>query len=74
MSVERFSEVSDSVCVGQRRGSDGEERVVLFLRLCDEQEEVMPLLTKRLVKVIREQLSARHVPAVILPISDIPVS
>ena len=38
--VEQFDEVSDSICVGQRN-ADGEERVVLFVKLLDggEMEE-----------------------------------
>merc|ERR1719187_3113506 len=32
--VEQFDEVSDSICVGQRN-KDGEERVVLFVKLVD---------------------------------------
>lgn len=31
--VEKFAEVADSLCVGQRRGAD--ERVVLFLKMAD---------------------------------------
>ncbi|XP_018022337.1 acetoacetyl-CoA synthetase-like [Hyalella azteca] len=79
--VEGFVEVEDSVCVGQRRARDGEERVVLFLKLRQQQqqqEEQRPQqqlsadLKKRIASAIREQQSARHVPAVMLPVADIP--
>lgn len=70
--VEQFEEVSDSVCVGQRNKA-GEERVVLFLKL-NKDVELTHELTRRLAQTIRAQLSARHVPSVMLPISDIPVS
>jgi acetoacetyl-CoA synthetase len=33
--VEPFDEVADSLCVGQRSPLDGEERVILFLKMAD---------------------------------------
>lgn len=60
------------MCVGQRNKA-GEERVVLFLKL-NKDEQLTHELTRRLAQSIRAQLSARHVPSVMLPISDIPVS
>jgi len=69
--VENFIEISDSVCVAQRNASGSDERVVLFLKLlptCTFTED----LVSKVKKSIREQLSPRHVPAVILPITDIP--
>ncbi|XP_045614538.2 acetoacetyl-CoA synthetase [Procambarus clarkii] len=68
--VEQFEEVSDSVCVGQRNAA-GEERVVLFLKL-HLHAELGQELTRRIVVAIRSELSARHVPALILPIMEIP--
>ena len=47
-----------------------EERVILFLKMVEG--EVSSELIKRLVSTIRTRLSARHVPALILPIADIP--
>ena len=47
-----------------------EERVILFLKMVSG--EPSPDLLKSLVTTIRTRLSARHVPALILPISDIP--
>ena len=58
------------MCVGQRSPDRSEERVVLFLRMV--KGEVTPELIKSLASTIRTRLSARHVPALILPISDIP--
>ena len=58
------------MCVGQRSPDRSEERVVLFLKMVDG--EVTPELIKSLAGTIRTRLSARHVPALILPISDIP--
>ncbi|XP_031552473.1 acetoacetyl-CoA synthetase-like [Actinia tenebrosa] len=67
--VERFDEVEDSLCVGQQT-PDG-ERVVLFLKLVSgvRLSDELVLRTKTL---IRGQLSARHVPAVILETKEIP--
>merc|ERR1719402_1605989 len=68
--VEEFKEISDSVCVGQKKPDRSEERVVLFLKMVNG--DLPADLVKRLSTTIRSRLSARHVPALILPISDIP--
>eukprot|EP00128_Syssomonas_multiformis_P009652 Colp12_sorted_trinity150504_noHs@25257 len=67
--TDTFPEVQDSLCVGQMIGCD--ERVVLFLKLRPN-VEFTDALVKKMQVAIRSQLSARHVPAVILPIEDIP--
>ncbi len=68
--LETIPEVDDSLCVGQRSPTTHEERVLLFLKT-DK-----PALDENLVQTIRStiraRLSARHVPALILPIADIP--
>jgi len=69
--VEQFKEISDSVCVGQRNESKSDERVILFLKLV-EGNVFTNELTTSLKKAIREKLSPRHVPAVILPVEEIP--
>ena len=58
------------MCVGQRTPDRSEERVVLFLKMVNG--DLTADLVKRLSTTIRSRLSARHVPALILPISDIP--
>jgi len=68
--VEKFMEVADSLCVGQKL-PEGDERVVLFLKMADGYECDEKLVT-RVRQTIRECLSARHVPYAILPIADIP--
>jgi len=68
--VEPFPEFEDSLCVGQRT-PDGEERVILFLKMA-KNFEFEPVVVDKLRKTIRTELSARHVPTLILPISDIP--
>lgn len=67
--VETFAEVLEAVCIGQ--DWEGDTRVILFLVLRPGAQ-----LDDRLVQAIRqrirEQASPRHVPAIILPVPDIP--
>lgn len=69
--MEAFEEVSDSLCVPQHN-QDGEERVVLFLRMAAG-HAFRPALVQRVRDAIRSGLSARHVPSVILETKGIPV-
>jgi len=62
--------VADTVCVGQRSAERG-ERVLLFVKMA-EGLELTDALVAKIKAAIRRQLSARHVPALILPVSDIP--
>ncbi|XP_036278869.1 acetoacetyl-CoA synthetase [Pipistrellus kuhlii] len=68
--VEAFEEVSDSLCVPQHN-RDGEERVVLFLRMAAG-HAFRPALVQRIRDAIRSGLSARHVPSLILETKGIP--
>uniref|UniRef100_A0A8C9W820 Acetoacetyl-CoA synthetase n=1 Tax=Scleropages formosus TaxID=113540 RepID=A0A8C9W820_SCLFO len=68
--VEAFEEVSDSVCVPQYN-KDGEERVILFLKMVPT-KSFEPELVQRIRTAVRTGLSARHVPALILETQDIP--
>ncbi|MFK5954947.1 MAG: acetoacetate--CoA ligase [Planctomycetota bacterium] len=68
--VERFEEVEEAVVIGQDTG-DGDQRVVLFLRLA-ENVVLDQSLEDRLRHEIRTQATPRHVPAVICAVSDIP--
>lgn len=67
--VEQFDQISDSLCVGQRSPDGLEERVLLFIKMAGPLTEE---LINKLKRTIRSQLSARHVPSLFLPISDIP--
>jgi acetoacetyl-CoA synthetase len=67
--VETVPGVAEAVAIGQKWDSD--TRIVLFLRLTDGAgltPEVEAVIRRRL----REEESPRHVPAVILPVADIP--
>lgn len=70
-TVEAFDEVEDSLCVPQYN-RDGEERVVLFLKMAFG-HTFQPDLVKRIRDAIRLGLSARHVPSLILETRGIPV-
>lgn len=69
--MEAFDEVEDSLCVPQYN-RDGEERVVLFLKMASR-HTFQPDLVKRIRDAIRLGLSARHVPSLILETRGIPV-
>ncbi|KAJ3024726.1 UNVERIFIED_CONTAM: hypothetical protein HDU68_007828 [Siphonaria sp. JEL0065] len=64
-----ISEVPDSLVVGQPY--KGDERVIMFVKMADG-KEFDANIEKMIKTKIREELSARHVPAVILPTTDIP--
>ncbi|MBN3298893.1 AACS synthetase, partial [Amia calva] len=68
--VEAFEEVSDSLCVPQYN-KDGEERVILFLKMAPSKTFSQELV-KNIRQAIRLALSARHIPALILETRDIP--
>lgn len=69
--VETFSEIGDSLCVAQSRKDRMDERVVLFL-IMREGHSLTPKLLKALQGTIRKQLSARHVPSIVMEMTAIP--
>ncbi|KAJ3561037.1 hypothetical protein NP233_g10442 [Leucocoprinus birnbaumii] len=70
--LEQFSSVlDDTICVGQRRAQDQDERVLLFLKMRDGQK-FTPRLEEQIRNAIKTALSARHVPAYIFEIEEIP--
>jgi len=69
--VEAMDEVQDSIVVGQNW--EGDVRVLLFVKLAGG-AKLTDDLKKKIVKNIRENTSPRHVPALILPVTDIPVT
>ncbi|KAG2221758.1 hypothetical protein INT45_003398 [Circinella minor] len=69
--VDRFEQVEDALCVGQKIVDQDDERVVLFLKL-KEGQELNDDLVKKIKTTIRAQLSPRHVPAFVLAVQDIP--
>lgn len=72
--LEDFAKIiDDAICVGQRRPQDKDERVLLFLKLRPNQK-CTPDLLNSIRSKIKTRLSARHVPAFIFEVSEIPVS
>jgi acetoacetyl-CoA synthetase len=67
--LESIPEIEDSVAVGQQWADD--TRVVLFVQLAGELELDQPL-RDRIRKVLRAEASPRHVPKLILAVTDIP--
>lgn len=69
--TETFPELADSICVGQKRDIDSDERVLLFVKMRHEMQ-FGPDLERRIRAAIRERYSPRHVPKFILEVADIP--
>ncbi|KAF8904400.1 acetoacetyl-CoA synthetase [Gymnopilus junonius] len=70
--MEQFSaSIDDSLCIGQRRPQDKDERVLLFLKM-RQGHRFSPGLVDEIKTAIRKGLSPRHVPAYIFEVSDIP--
>lgn len=67
--VESFSEVEDSIVVGQQL--EGDERVLLFVKL-KEGKQLDGKLRIALRQKIKNECTPRHVPAMILQVADIP--
>jgi acetoacetyl-CoA synthetase len=67
--VETFTEIVESVAVAQEW--DDDTRIVLFLRM-DNNAHCTPELEQALRQRLRQFISPRHVPALIIPVSDIP--
>ena len=67
------TEVEDSLCIGQRREGDVDEKVVLFLKMI-QGKECNVELKNRVYATVRADLSARHVPSIIDECQEIPVT
>ena len=67
--VEQLEEVVESLVIGQKW--DGDERIVLFVRLRDG-AELTDDLRERIGRHIRANTSPRHVPARIVQVPEIP--
>ena len=72
--MEQFSvPIDDSLCIGQRRPQDEDERVLLFIKM-REGYKFTPKLDNDIKTAIKQGLSARHVPSYIFEVTNIPVS
>ena len=71
--LEHFAEIEDALCVGRRREIDTDEVVVLFVKMA-QGAKFSEELVEKLKKIIRRELSARHVPGIIDECPEIPVT
>ncbi|KAH7063531.1 hypothetical protein B0J12DRAFT_715951 [Macrophomina phaseolina] len=72
--LEHFpEEVADALCIGRRREDDADETVVLFLKMAEGKAFTQGLVDE-IKKVVRRELSARHVPGVVDECPEIPVT
>lgn len=69
--TETFPELADSICVGQKRDMDIDERVLLFVKL-NPGVSLDSDLDGRIRSAIRARYSPRHVPKFIFQVGDIP--
>ncbi|KAF4120546.1 acetoacetyl-CoA synthetase [Geosmithia morbida] len=73
--VERHfaAQVRESICVGQRRPRDDDERVVLFLHM-REGHSLDEALAARIRDAIAREFTKRHVPRFIFEMPEVPVT
>ncbi|TGO85645.1 hypothetical protein BPOR_0377g00140 [Botrytis porri] len=73
--IEKYfgAEVQESLCVGQKREGDEDERVMLFL-VMREGKKFSERLREKVKEVIGRELSKRHVPKWIFEAPDIPTT
>lgn len=63
--------IDDSLCIGQRRAQDSNERVLLFLKMRAGQR-MTPAFVEDVNEAIKKELSRRHVPAHVFEVPEIP--
>lgn len=66
-------EFADALCVGRRRADDTDETVVLFVKMA-ESKKFSQQHVGDIKKVVRSELSARHVPGIIDECPEIPMT
>lgn len=69
--MDEFSNIEDSLCVGQRRKTDEDEAVLLFV-LMKPKKKLSTDLIDSIKQAIKEKRSPRHVPKEIFEIDAIP--
>ncbi len=67
--VERFTEIADSLVVGQ--DWKGDQRIILFVKLA-ENLRMTKELKERINETLRKEASTRHVPTFIIQVPSIP--
>jgi acetoacetyl-CoA synthetase len=69
IQVEKLEEIADSLAIGQNW--NGDQRVILFVRLAEGQELTEELVGK-IKQTLRDNASPRHVAAKVTQVPDIP--
>ena len=70
--VEQLDEVHEAICIGHKwEGGQGDVRVVLFVVMAKD-VELDEAIVKKIKTKIRVGASPRHVPAIVIAVSDIP--
>jgi len=67
--VEKFKEIADSMVVGQ--DWKGDQRIILFVKLA-KNFQLTEELKDKIRRVLREEASPRHVPALVIEVPDVP--
>lgn len=67
--VDKFPEIADCAAIGQNW--EGDQRVLLFVKMAP-QSTLTEELKDRIKKTLRDKASPRHVPALMLEVTDIP--
>ncbi|PNP79740.1 hypothetical protein FNYG_06833 [Fusarium nygamai] len=67
--VDKFNDVEDCIAVGRRLPGEADEQVVMFLKM---KAPTFKESVEKIRDAIRQDLSPRHVPALILEVQDIP--
>jgi acetoacetyl-CoA synthetase len=67
--VEKMPEIADSLAVGQNLGED--QRIILFVKM-SPRHRLSDDLKEKIRRALRADVSAKHVPALILEVPDIP--
>ncbi|KAF5650798.1 acetoacetate ligase [Fusarium tjaetaba] len=68
-AVDKFTDVEDCIAVGRRLPGEADEQVVMFLKM---KAPTFKETVEKIRDAIRQDLSPRHVPALILEAQDIP--
>ncbi|ORY75798.1 acetoacetate-CoA ligase [Protomyces lactucae-debilis] len=71
--TDKFPEIAEALCIGQRRPTDVDESVLLFLQMKDPRSFSQDLV-QRIKKEIAKELSPRHVPRYVFMVKDIPMT
>ena len=69
--VDKIPGIVESICVGQRRPSDQDESVLLFVVL-ESGKTLTPKFEQQIKSTIKQARSPRHVPKYVFQVSEVP--